>query len=621
MKSFFRFTIILLLCIWSIDSKAQLSAGDIVIVGFNADASADEVALMALVDIPTTETFFVTDYPVTAAGGSTFDSSNGTNGSVQITPTATISAGTIFTLAISGSSGGVGVTGASVNTSTITGWTSTNPAGGAGDVFHIFQGSGLTTPTTFLFAFGTTSTMNDGAFDNGGNALSSTESFLGNGLVNGSTAVSLAGSFHSDNVIYNGTVSGSAVDLLAEITDRSNYSGNNTTTFDITVDGASDFDGGGVTTNPGFTVSGGTPEVTLSATTSPIAENGGTSTLTATTDIAVSADEDITITYTGTATNGVDYTGTTTITISSGMTTGSITITGLDDTRDDDAETIIATITATETVDIGTDDDETITITDDDAAPEISIGDVTLSEGDAGTVSFNFTVSMNRESNNTVTASFITNNGTATAGSDYTANSGTVSFTPGDVSETVTVIVAGDELVENSETFTVTLSSPGNGTIDDGTGIGTITNDDNAGFSIVESSGSTDVTEAGGTDTYTVVLDAEPASNVVISVSSGDTGEATVSTASLTFTNANWDTPQTVTVTGVDDDIIDGTQSVTITMAVVDASSNDFFDPLGNQTVSADNTDDDVAGFTIVESSGSTDVTEAGGTDTYTVVL
>ena len=69
------------------------------------------------------------------------------------------------------------------------------------------------------------------------------------------------------------------------------------------------------------------------------------------------------------------------------------------------------------------------------------------------------------------------------------------------------------------------------------------------GFTVAESSGSTAVNESGTTDTFTVVLDAQPDSNVVIGVSSGDTGEATVSAASLTFTNSNWNSAQTITVT------------------------------------------------------------------------
>ena len=58
----------------------------------------------------------------------------------------------------------------------------------------------------------------------------------------------------------------------------------------------------------------------------------------------------------------------------------------------------------------------------------------------------------------------------------------------------------------------------------------------------------TEVDESGTTDTFTVVLDAQPASDVVISLATDDTGEATV-TSTLSFTPANWDTPQTVTVT------------------------------------------------------------------------
>ena len=76
-----------------------------------------------------------------------------------------------------------------------------------------------------------------------------------------------------------------------------------------------------------------------------------------------------------------------------------------------------------------------------------------------------------------------------------------------------------------------------------------------AGFTVTESGGSTSVAESGTTDTFTVVLDAAPASNVVILVSSGDTGEATVDVSSLTFTTATWNTAQTVTVTGVDEDL------------------------------------------------------------------
>ncbi|MDC0246160.1 hypothetical protein OAK27_05820, partial [Acidimicrobiaceae bacterium] len=148
----------------------------------------------------------------------------------------------------------------------------------------------------------------------------------------------------------------------------------------------------------------------------------------------------------------------------------------------------------------------------------------------------------------------------------------------------------------------------------------TTTDNDVAGFTIAQSGGSTAVAETGTTDTFTVVLNAQPASNVVLSISSADTGEATV-TSSLTFTSGNWNSAQTVTVTGVDDNIIDGTQTTTITAAVIDAISDDAFDSVANQTVSATTTDNDVAGFTIAQSDGSTSVNESGNTDTFTLVL
>ena len=102
-------------------------------------------------------------------------------------------------------------------------------------------------------------------------------------------------------------------------------------------------------------------------------------------------------------------------------------------------------------------------------------------------------------------------------------------------------------------------------------------------------------------------------------ITSDDTGEATVP-ASVTFTPVNWDTPQTVTVTGVDDDLVDGTITSTITIAVYDSSSDDDFDALDDQTVSVDTLDDDVAGFTIEETDAATEVDESGSTDIFIVL-
>ncbi|WP_158655317.1 T9SS type A sorting domain-containing protein [Flavivirga eckloniae] len=107
------------------------------------------------------------------------------------------------------------------------------------------------------------------------------------------------------------------------------------------------------------------------------------------------------------------------------------------------------------------------------------------------------------------------------------------------------------------------------------------------------------IAENAGTDTFTVVLGGEPASNVVLDISSSDTDEATVSLAQLTFTNADWDAPQTVTVTGVND-VVTTNDVATITIAVNDASSNDAFDSLADKTIAVTLTNDD-AEFTITD--------------------
>ena len=82
------------------------------------------------------------------------------------------------------------------------------------------------------------------------------------------------------------------------------------------------------------------------------------------------------------------------------------------------------------------------------------------------------------------------------------------------------------------------------------------TDDDVAGFTVSNLMGPQQLLKP-VIDTFTVVLDAQPDSDVVLSITSSDTGEATVTVHS--FTSANWDTAQVVTVTGVDDNIIDGT--------------------------------------------------------------
>jgi glucose/arabinose dehydrogenase len=105
----------------------------------------------------------------------------------------------------------------------------------------------------------------------------------------------------------------------------------------------------------------------------------------------------------------------------------------------------------------------------------VSIGDRTVSES-AGVATF--TVTLSTAVGQPVTVQYATGGGTAAAGADYTAASGTVTFPPGFASRTVNVPILNDALDEADETFNVTLSSPVNATLGDGQAVGTITDDD-----------------------------------------------------------------------------------------------------------------------------------------------
>ncbi|MET0030524.1 MAG: Ig-like domain-containing protein [Limnospira maxima] len=107
-----------------------------------------------------------------------------------------------------------------------------------------------------------------------------------------------------------------------------------------------------------------------------------------------------------------------------------------------------------------------------------------------------------------------------------------------------------------------------------------------------------ETTEAGGTTEFTVVLDSEPTANVTLSIVSNDESEGTVAVNELVFNPENWETPQTVTITGVDDDIDDGDQEFTITVGPA-ISQDPAFSGLPAQTVSVTNIDDDTAGVSI----------------------
>jgi subtilisin family serine protease len=110
--------------------------------------------------------------------------------------------------------------------------------------------------------------------------------------------------------------------------------------------------------------------------------------------------------------------------------------------------------------------------------PTISIGDASVTEGNSGTKTATFIATLSAASTSVVTVNFATANGTATAGSDYVASSGTLTFAPGETTKTINVTINGDTTFEANETYFVNLSSPSNATLNDSQGSGTIVNDD-----------------------------------------------------------------------------------------------------------------------------------------------
>lgn len=121
------------------------------------------------------------------------------------------------------------------------------------------------------------------------------------------------------------------------------------------------------------------------------------------------------------------------------------------------------------------------TIIDDDPVVSLAIDDVTVVEGNAGTVNATFVVRLDAPSGRKVSVEYSTADGTATAPDDYAWMGGELGFSPGETMHMVTVPVNGDTLVEGDETFFVNLSNAMNATIADDQGLGAISDDDSLG--------------------------------------------------------------------------------------------------------------------------------------------
>ena len=319
-----------------------------------------------------------------------------------------------------------------------------------------------------------------------------------------------------------------------------------------------------------------------------------------------------------------------TFTAANWSTPQTVTITGVDDDIDDGDQSSTATVV----VNAGSTADSVydalgmttaapigVTTTDDDTVG-FTLSTTLVSVAETGTTA-QFTVVLDTEpEGNVVIRAYSSDSGEAQVGGPLTFTSSNW-----DIPKTFTITGVDDSIADGEQqaTFTVEVfdasSHDAYDDVADQSVTAAVADDETPGITVTQgrSYPANTVAEYGSTYTVEVNLTIEPSSEVVLSVSSADTGEVTVSPSTLTFTASAWPASQTLAFTGVDDDVDDGNVVVDVTISVVDASSDNAYDTVGDKTLAITNTDDDTAGFTL--STTSVSVAETGTTDTFTVVL
>jgi uncharacterized repeat protein (TIGR01451 family) len=344
------------------------------------------------------------------------------------------------------------------------------------------------------------------------------------------------------------------------------------------------------------------PEITINGVT---VTEGNSGTVNATFTVTLSATSPQTIkvdfaTADGTANAPSDYQANSgTLTFNPGDLTKTITVLVNGDTMDEPNETFFVNLSNAVNAVI-LDSQGQGTINDNDAAPAVSINDVTVSEGNSGTTSATFTVSLSAASGFTATVNYATADGTATAGNDYQAASGMVTFNPGETSKQISVLVSGDANFEQNESFFVNLSSTVNATIADSQGIGTINNDDplppTPNFFIDD----VNISEGdSGTKTANFTVTLNPAANQPVTVQYGTAnGTATAGSdyqsASGTLTFNASETGKTVSVTINGDTLVEPDETFFVNLSNPSAGTN-LGDLQGVGTIQ----NDDLAGLVI----------------------
>jgi hypothetical protein len=203
--------------------------------------------------------------------------------------------------------------------------------------------------------------------------------------------------------------------------------------------------------------------------------------------------------------------------------------------------------------------------------PRITVGDVSVTEGQSGTTSAVFTAVLSRVSGEAVSASWATANGLATAGSDYTAASGQLTIPAGQTTGTIVVTVLGDTVPEGDETFLVKFSHP-SGAVVEAEAVGTIRNDDIAPSNTL-SINDAEVLEGNtgaATASLTVTLTPAAAGTVTVQWATAD-GTATAGTdytaGSATLTFAAGETTKTIGVSAIGDTQIEGDETFVVNLS------------------------------------------------------
>jgi Calx-beta domain len=282
-----------------------------------------------------------------------------------------------------------------------------------------------------------------------------------------------------------------------------------------------------------FSIVGGTGPNAAAGDASVIEGNASTTPVSVPVTLSAASATPVTIDFTtapGTATAPADYAiATGTLTFAPGQTSRLVTLSVVGETAVEPHENFFLNLSNLSGGGTITDAQGEITILNDDGAAGLSVADQSTIEGNAGAADALHLVTLSVASASNVTVDFATADGTATAGSDYTATTGTLTFTPGTVFRNVTVSITGETTVEPDETYFVNLSNAVGAAIVDGQGLGTIVNDDGApvsdqtgelthGFRITEdlAGGSPDV------DTFAISQKPFSSYEVVVDATSGD---------------------------------------------------------------------------------------------------